>query len=76
MACVATYVKHMRRPLPEKMLATFPPGTFQRIEAVSADDEDRTAFVRSAVRHELERREFRRLLEKNRQLAKTSARNS
>lgn len=41
----------------EDMQARFPEGTFDRIDAVLADDEDRTAFVREAVERELKRRE-------------------
>lgn len=43
----------------EDMQARFPEGTFERIEAVLAEDEDRTAFVRAAVERELKRRERR-----------------
>ena len=39
------------------MQARFPEGTFERIEAVLHDKEDRTDFVRAAVERELERRE-------------------
>jgi hypothetical protein len=39
------------------MQARFPAGTFKRIEAVLAEDEDRTDFVRAAVERELQRRE-------------------
>jgi hypothetical protein len=42
------------------MLARFPEGTFERIEAVLAEREDRTEFVRAAVERELERRETAR----------------
>jgi hypothetical protein len=42
------------------MLARFPEGTFERIEAVLAEREDRTDFVRAAVERELERRETTR----------------
>lgn len=41
----------------DTMEAKFPPGTFDRIEGVLADDEERTAFVRTAVERELKRRE-------------------
>lgn len=41
----------------EDMQARFPEGTFDRIDAVLADKEDRTAFVREAVERELRRRE-------------------
>jgi hypothetical protein len=44
----------------EDMLARFPEGTFERIEAVLAEREDRTDFVRAAVERELERRETTR----------------
>ena len=44
----------------EDMLARFPEGTFERIEAVLAEREDRTEFVRAAVERELERRETAR----------------
>ena len=39
------------------MQARFPEGTFDRIEAVLAEAEDRTDFVREAVERELKRRE-------------------
>jgi len=41
------------------MQARFPEGTFDRIEAVLAENEDRTDFVREAVEKELKRRERR-----------------
>jgi len=41
----------------EDMQARFPEGTFDRIEAVLEDSEDRTEFVRVAVERELKRRE-------------------
>lgn len=41
----------------EDMQARFPEGTFDRIEAVLEDSEDRTDFVRTAVERELKRRE-------------------
>lgn len=41
----------------EDMQARFPEGTFDRIEAVLAEDEDRTDFIREAVERELKRRE-------------------
>lgn len=41
----------------EDMQARFPEGTFGRIEAVLAEGEDRTDFVREAVDRELKRRE-------------------
>jgi hypothetical protein len=41
----------------EDMQARFPEGTFDRIESVLDDGEDRTAFVRAAVERELKRRE-------------------
>ena len=43
----------------EDMQARFPPGTFDRIEAVLEAGEDRTDFVRQAVERELKRRERR-----------------
>lgn len=43
----------------EDMQARFPEGTFERIEAVLNEKEDRTAFVREAVERELKRRERR-----------------
>ena len=42
------------------MIARFAAGTFTRIEAVLAEDEDRTDFVREAVEREIKRRENRR----------------
>lgn len=41
----------------EHMQARFPEGTFDRIDAVLAEGEERTAFVREAVERELKRRE-------------------
>jgi hypothetical protein len=41
----------------EDMQARFPKGTFERIEAILGEGEDRTDFVRAAVQRELERRE-------------------
>jgi hypothetical protein len=41
----------------EDMQARFEEGTFDRIEAVLSDGEDRTDFVRAAVERELRRRE-------------------
>ena len=43
----------------EDMQARFPEGTFERIEAVLDEEEDRTDFVRVAVERELKRRERR-----------------
>lgn len=40
----------------EDMVARFPAGTFERIDAVLAENEDRTDFVREAVERELRRR--------------------
>jgi hypothetical protein len=44
----------------ESMVARFARGTFERIEAVLAETEDRTDFVREAVERELKRRERER----------------
>jgi hypothetical protein len=41
----------------EDMVARFPEGTFDRIEAVLTEEEDRTDLVREAVERELKRRE-------------------
>jgi hypothetical protein len=41
----------------EDMQARFSEGTFERIEAVLEEGEDRTDFVRQAVERELKRRE-------------------
>lgn len=41
----------------EDMQARFAEGTFDRIEAVLIEGEDRTDFVREAVERELKRRE-------------------
>jgi len=43
----------------EDMQARFPEGTFDRIQSVLGDGEDRTDFVREAVERELKRRERR-----------------
>ena len=40
----------------EDMQARFPEGTFERIEEVLEEGEDRTDFVRDAVERELRRR--------------------
>ena len=42
--------------LPETMLARFPAGTFERIDAALADGEVRAEFVRRAVEAEIDRR--------------------
>ncbi len=68
----------MKRKLwPDKMVARFEAGTFERISAISAADEDRTEFVRGAVRRELVRRErVHQPVEKSaKRLANKSARN-
>jgi hypothetical protein len=44
----------------EDMQARFPEGTFDRIQAVLGEDEDRTDFIREAVERELNRRERNR----------------
>lgn len=41
----------------QKLLARFPAGTVERIDAVLAPLEDRAEFVRAAVERELRRRE-------------------
>ena len=41
----------------EDMQARFPEGTFERINAVLVGKEDRTDFIREAVKRELRRRE-------------------
>jgi len=41
----------------EDMQARFPEGTFERIDAVRTEGEDRTDFIREAVERELKRRE-------------------
>ena len=43
----------------EDMTARFPEGTFERIEVVLEEGEDRTDFVRAAVEREIKRRERR-----------------
>jgi hypothetical protein len=43
----------------EDMQARFPEGTFERIDAVLENGEERTQFVREAVERELKRRERR-----------------
>jgi hypothetical protein len=42
---------------PERTAIKFAAGTFERIAAVLADGEDRMAFMRRTIEHELERRE-------------------
>ena len=51
-----------RKKFPEKCVAAFVPGTFQKIDEVLEPDEYRTDFVREAVKREVERR--RKLLPK------------
>lgn len=47
-----------RKQYPEKQVASFEAGTFERIERViDRDKEDRTDFFREAVDRELKRRE-------------------
>jgi hypothetical protein len=46
-----------KRKWAQDMQARFPRGTFERIEAVLGETEDRTDFVRQAVEHELQLRE-------------------
>jgi hypothetical protein len=41
----------------EQFPARFPAGTFDRMEAVLDEDEDRAGFIRAAVERELKRRE-------------------
>jgi hypothetical protein len=41
------------------MVARFPEGTFERMDAVLTEKEDRTDLVREAVERELKRRERR-----------------
>lgn len=43
----------------EDMQARFPEGTFDRIQVVLGENEDRTDFIREAVERELKRRERR-----------------
>jgi hypothetical protein len=42
---------------PERIGAKFATGTLERIAAVLADGEERTAFIRQAVEREIERRQ-------------------
>lgn len=42
---------------PDKIIAPLPPGSLARIEAVLADGEDKTDFLREAVEDALTRRE-------------------
>lgn len=47
-----------RKPYPDKQVASFPDGTFARIEALlDRTVEDRTDFFREAVKREIARRE-------------------
>lgn len=47
-----------RKQFPDKAVAAFPRGTFDRIEEViDREEEDRTDFFREAVERELRRRE-------------------
>ena len=46
------------------MQARFPEGTFERIAAALRATEDRTDFVRTAVEHELKRREASKGIQK------------
>jgi hypothetical protein len=43
----------------EDMVARFPAGTFARIDAVRREEENRTDFVREAVKRELRARNSR-----------------
>jgi hypothetical protein len=43
---------------PERTAIKFAAGTFERIAAVLADDEDRMAFMRQAVEREIKRRQM------------------
>lgn len=54
-----SYYGGMGRPplYSQNMQARFRAGTFERIEAVLADGEDRTDFVRAAVDAEIQRRQ-------------------
>jgi hypothetical protein len=61
---LASSIPHMRKidmgrkkMWAEDMQARFPEGTFDRIDAVLEDGEERTQFVREAVERELRRRE-------------------
>ena len=54
---MAAAQKGRPRQFQEDMRARFAPGTFARIGAVLRENEDRTAFVRTAVERELHRRE-------------------
>ena len=45
-----------RKKFAEKCVAAFTAGTFEAINEVLASDEDRTDFIREAVKHEIERR--------------------
>ncbi len=42
---------------PDKIIAPLPAGSLKRIEAVLAEDEDKTDLLREAVERELKRRE-------------------
>lgn len=42
---------------PEKMIAPFPEGTFERMKPLLAQGEDKTDFIRKAVQAELDKRE-------------------
>jgi hypothetical protein len=42
---------------PERTAIKFAAGTFERITAVLAEDEDRMAFMRQAVEREIKRRQ-------------------
>jgi hypothetical protein len=43
---------------PERTAIKFAAGTFERITAVLAEDEDRMAFMRQAVEREIKRRQM------------------
>lgn len=64
-------IPHMQLSMPrkkkftDKMVAAFVPGTFEEIERVITDHEDRTDFVREAVRREIERRLAEKALNKD-----------
>lgn len=52
-----------RKKFAEKCIAAFTAGTFDAISEVLADDEDRTDFIREAVKHEVERRRRQKVKE-------------
>lgn len=55
--CVTARKMGRKMLYPEKMIAPFPEGTFERMKPLLAQGEDKTDFIRKAVQAELDKRE-------------------